>query len=350
MPKSFVLVFAFCLCTAVLAQPPAALVNPGFETAARGGAPEGWGSYVSFPGSARLALDRTAPAAGAAALRVEAAAGTRCAISQYVAVGSPGAYTFSCQVRAGDGEALSAQVQIEWFRAADWPRRVKLLCSETPSPALTLAAGWCKVAATGLRPAEADVALVAIIVTSGKEAGGTALVDEARFVPGAYPEPLVSNPGFEADANADGQPDGWAPADYGGGFELVRGTAVAHSGGAAARLTGAKNHGDRSCYYQATPLFTPPQKLRLSYWYKGSGAAALVMHLLTPAGVQKPGGGIEYATMAETPALKPQWQQFSKEIAVPEEARKAGIMRVDIILYQRGEGSLWYDDVKLELE
>ncbi len=332
------------------AAPLAALTNAGFEADAdKDGVPDGWSRYVSSFGHASLALDRQVKSDGQAALRVEIGDKTRCAVSQLFSVAQPGTYTFSCRVRMPSPATTVAQLQIEWFQTVDWPRRIRLVASEAPSPALSDAADWTEVAATGSKPATADLALVAIIVGNGQTPPGTAWVDEARWRTGAFPAPLVGNPSFEQGPTKDGHPEGWAPAAYGGGFELKRDDTVAHTGKASARLTGAKEHGDRSCYVQATPVFAPPAKVRLSFWYKGTGQLALVMHLLTPAGVQKPGGGIGYGEITGTPPLSPEWQQFSQEIAVPPDAKAAGIMRLDIILYQRGEGTLWYDDVKVEL-
>jgi hypothetical protein len=338
------------LCVPALAGPPVELTNPGFEVAGENhGLPAGWHRYVAAFGQARLALDRQVKGAGEAALRVEIADQTRCAVSQLISVTQPGPYTFSCRVRMPKTPTAVAQLQIEWFQTVDWPRQIRLVASEAPSPALSDAAEWTELAATGSKPADADLALVAIIIGDGQTPAGTVWVDEARWRPGAFPAPLVANAGFEADAGKDGHPDGWGPAMYGGGFDLKRDDTVAHSGKASARLTGAKEHGDRSCYAQATPVFAPPSKVRLSFWYKGTGLSYLIMHLLTPAGVQKPGGGIEYGAITATPPLSDEWQQFSEEIAVPPEAKQAGIMRLDIILYQKGEGTLWYDDVKVEL-
>ncbi len=332
------------------AAPPEALSNAGFEADAdQNGVPDGWSRYVSSFGHADLALDRQVKSEGQAALRVQIGEKTRCAVSQLFSVAQPGTYTFSCRVRMPSPATTVAQLQIEWFQTVDWPRRIRLVASAAPSAALEDAADWTEVAATGSKPAAADLALVAIIVGNGQTPPGAVWVDEARWRTGAFPAPLVGNPGFEQGPTKEGHPEGWGPAAYGGGFELKRDDTVAHTGKASARLTGAKEHGDRSCYVQATPVFAPPAKLRLSLWYKGAGESALIMHLLTPAGVQRPGGGIEYGAINAKPPLSDQWQQFSQEIAVPDEARQAGAMRVDIILYQRGEGALWYDDVKVEL-
>jgi len=333
------------LANACLAAAPAPeLADRGFEAW-----PSDWHASVSAFGHADPALDRDVKCEGQASLRVQIADKTRCAVSQLFSVAQPGSHTFSCRVRMASPPTTVAQLQIEWFQTVDWPKRLRLVASETPSPAVGEAADWTELGATGTKPADADLALVAVIVGNGQTPAGTVWVDDARWRPGAFPAPLVANASFEADADKDGQPDGWGPAMYGGGFTLTRDDTVAHSGHASARLVGAKDHGDRSCYYQATPTFAPPGKVRLSYWYKGTGTSALIMHLLTPAGVQKPGGGIEYGAINAAPTLTPDWQQFSQEIAVPPEAKQAGIMRLDIILYQKGEGTLWYDDVKVEL-
>lgn len=337
------LILLTLLLTAVaFAQPPAALQNPGLDLDAdRDGLPDGWRKYVTFPGQATVALD-------AGALRLTLTPGTRCAVSQLVSVKDPGAYTFGCRARGLDGSA-TVQTQIQWFKTIEWPRQIALLKEDPASPAVPASELWTAIAATGVKPAEADLALVVMIATASQTAPATLWLDDASWRPGAFPAPLVMNPSFELDLNADNQPDGWGAAKYGEGFDLARDATVAHTGKASARLAAAPGHGNRSCFTQASPLFTPPGRVRLSFWYKGTGLATGIMHLLTPAGVQKPTGGIEYGVMTFTPPLSDQWQQFTQEIEVPDDAKQAGIMRVDIILYQKGEGALWYDDVEVEL-
>lgn len=350
MLKLLCALLVLAACAPLGAVPATELTNPGFEAAADGDKlPDGWRTFVTFPGHAQVAIDRKVKRAGEASLRVEMSDKSRCAISQLISVPQPGAYTFGCEVRIAPTALIPVQVQIEWFQAVNWPQQVRLVRTDTPSPAVNEAADWTQIGATGSKPPEADLALVVVIIGNGQTPAGTAWVDEARWRPGAFPAPLVSNPGFEFDTDKDGQPDGWGKATYGPGWDLARDDTVAHGGKASIRLTGAADHGDRSAYVQATPVFTPPNRVRLSFWYKGTGAPSLIMHLLTPAGVEKPGGGIEYAVMTATPPPGNEWQQFSQEIAVPAEAKQAGIMRVDIILYQKGEGALWYDDVSLDL-
>ncbi|MEN6642909.1 MAG: hypothetical protein ABFE08_10715 [Armatimonadia bacterium] len=349
MTRLLTLLTIALIVSVAFAQPPAALQTPGLDTDAdRDGLPDGWHKYVAFPGQAKTAVDAAVKSEGPASLRVELAPATRCAVSQLIRVTDPGPYTFGCRLY-GTKAPATVQTQIQWFKTVDWPRQIALVKEDPASPAVTASEVWTVVAATGAKPDDADLALVVISATSPKDGPASVWLDDASWRPGAFPAPLVMNPSFELDLNADNQPDGWGASQYGGGFELVRDATVAHTGQASARLTGTKDHGDRSCYVQASPLFTPPGKVRLSFWYKGAGLSTGIMHLLTPAGVQKPGGGIEYGVMTFTPKLSDQWQKFSQEIAVPDEAKKAGIMRVDIILYQKGEGALWYDDVEVEL-
>lgn len=343
-------IICLLLPVALWAAPPAELANAGFESDAdRDGLPDGWSRYVTYPGSARVAVDRDMKCGGASSLRIELADKSRCAISQLISVSDAGTYTFSAMVRMPSPPTTVVALQIQWFQTVEWPRRIRMIKADPASPAVGAAPDWMEIAATGTRPEGADLAQVVIIAGDAQTPAGTVWVDDARWRKGAFPAPLVTNPGFELDLNNDGIPDGWSRSMYGEGWDLGIDRTVAHTGQASARLTGAANHGDRSVFVQASPLFTPPNKVRLTFWYKGTGESRTIMHLLTPAGVEKPGGGIEYASFNGTPPLSDQWQQFSKELIVPQEAKDAGIMRVDILLYQRGEGTIWYDDVKLEL-
>lgn len=347
--RLFLLLLALIALSTVAAQPAAELLTPQLDADKDGdGVPDGWRRYVTFPGRSTLAVDPAVKLNGQGSLRVTVAQNSRCAITQWVKVPAGTSYTFGFRVK-GQEAPVPVQAQIQWFRTVDWPKQVAPVREDPASPVVMSAGDWTQVAATGMKPEEADLALVDIIVGNAAATAGTVWLTDTSWRAGAFPAPLVTNPGFELDLNANGQPEGWGKAAYGPGFDLVRDDTVARSGKASARLTGAKDHGDRSCYTQATPLFTPPAKVKLSFWYKGTGLSTGIMHLLTPAGVQKPGGGIEYGVMTFTPELADEWRQFSQEIEVPAEARQAGIMRVDIILYQRSEGTLWYDDVELEL-
>lgn len=331
------------LCPIMAWAAPTGVVDLGLGKGTAGVMPNGWHQYVTFPGKAVSSLDRAVIVGGQPALRVQVAANTRCAISRPWPLTGTGSYTFGCRVR-GTGQVL-VQARLQWFQTLT-PLRLRLVSEDAPSPAVTVSNEWTEIAATGSKPEEADLALVVIIVGSNQTPAGSVWLTEATLRPGAYPVPLVANPSFEQGGE---QPLSWGPSIYGGGFELKRDETVAHTGKASIRLTGLKNHGDRACYYQATALFTPPQRVRLSFWYKGSGRSTAIMHLLMPAGVKRADGTIDYGTIDATCDPTDEWKQFSQEIVVPDEARKAGVMRIDIILYQRGEGTLWYDDVKVDL-
>lgn len=357
--RSFVLAMLLLLVAGpllALPEPPVALVNPGFETADQAGQPQGWTKYVTFPGHAEWSLDRVRKHTGEASARLTLTGETRCAVSQYLKATLDGPQTLSCLLRGDPVGGLQAQLQLQWFAMTDWPRQIQMVSAEAPSPWVALTGEWTKLAATGVRPAQADLLLAVIIVRNTGQQPGVAWADEALLRPGAFPAPLVRNPGFELDLNGDGVPDDWGASVYGGGFDLKRETAMAHGGGASACLTGAANHGDRACFSQLTPVFSAPRKLRLSLWYRGRGLSLVLVQLLTPVGVQRPGGGIEYGNLSATPKLdnplRPgdlQWQELVQEVEVPAEARQAGVMRCAILLYQKGEGTLWYDDVRLEL-
>ena len=156
----------------------------------------------------------------------------------------------------------------------------------------------------------------------------------------------LRNPGFEDDENGDGQPDGWGKAIYGDGFELSRDPEQAHSGDASARLVGRENPGSRACYLQVTAPFQPSKAVRLTFWYKGSGRSDGILRFRPAPGVQVEGD--QYGTHTFTcPLPKAEWTEYVFEAAVPKAAREDGLVCVEAILYQKAEGTLWYDDVSL---
>ncbi|MCK5801537.1 MAG: DUF4962 domain-containing protein, partial [Lentisphaeria bacterium] len=152
--------------------------------------------------------------------------------------------------------------------------------------------------------------------------------------------PVVRNGGFE---QGDGQPAHWHPVVYGDGFTLTRDGSMGHSGAACARLVAVPGHGNRACYVQMTKAFRPQGGLRLRLWYRGEGVATGILRL-RPVG----GGKEYYARHFRLPLPQTEWTQHEEEIAVPARAQEAGAVAVEIILYQRGNGVLNYDDVSLE--
>jgi hypothetical protein len=131
---------------------------------------------------------------------------------------------------------------------------------------------------------------------------------------------------------------------------MARDTRAFHSGTASLRLTGLPGHGSRVCAVQMTPLFSTPQRLRVTLWYRGSGVADGIVDVLPPPGVTARDGGVYYDRLVfSCPTPQADWQQLVVEQETTAEAREAGLMRLQFLLYQKGDGDLWYDDVAVEL-
>ncbi len=331
--------------------PGAELVNAGFDQPLdSSGTPEGWYRYVSKFGTARLAVDPEVKNSGASSLKMEVGAKSACTVSQYLRVDGPGPFTFSCQARTTAQAANGVRLSIEWFEATDWPQRVEMVGRSSPSAVLYGDDTWQRVGAVATKPDGANLALVAITVGDPNAEAGTYWVDDAEFSPGARPAPLLGNTGFEIDADSDGVPDSWGRSYYGEGWEIVRDATVAHSGAASVRLTGQKDHGSRSVLTTRSPYFVPPMRLRVSFWYKGSGASANLIDFLPGEGDLAANGTVYFERHPLTLELpKAEWTQVVQEYDVPEDARTFGRMRVDFLMYQRGEGTLWLDDFRLEV-
>jgi len=333
------------------ALPGAELVNFGFDQPLdSSGTTEGWHRYISKFGTARLSVDREVKNSGTASLKIEVGAKSACTVSQYLRVDGSGSFTFACRARTTAQAANGVQLSIEWFEATHWPQRIQMVGRSFPSAVLYGDDTWQRVGAVATKPEGADLALVAITVGDPNAEAGVYWLDDAEFGPGARPAPLLGNTGFEIDANSDGIPDGWSRSYYGEGWEIVRDATLGHSGSASVRLTGQKNHGDRSVLMASSPYFVPPKRLRVSFWYKGSGTSANIIDFLPGEGALAANGTVYFERHPLTLELpKENWTQVVQEYDVPEDARTFGRMRVDFLMYQRGEGTLWLDDFRLEV-
>jgi hypothetical protein len=334
-----------------LPLPGADLVNAGFDGPLdSSGTPEGWSRYISKFGTADLSVDNELKDTGAGSLKAEVGAKSACTVSQYLSVSDPGPFTFSCLVRTAAQATNGVQVSVEWFEAIDWPRRVRMVGRTFSSAVLYGDDTWQRLGAVAMKPDDADLALVAITVGDALAEAGTYWLDDADFSPGARPAPLLGNPGFELDLNNDGIPDNWGRTYYGEGWEIVRDETVRHSGSASARLTGQAGHGSRSVLSTQSSYLVPPQRLRVSFWYKGSGASDNLIDFLPGEGDLAANGTVyfeRHVVKLELP--QNEWTQFVAEYDVPDDAREFGRMRVDFLMYQRSEGTLWLDDFRLEV-
>lgn len=337
-------------CVPALAQPGKQLLTPGLDADADGdGLPDGWTRYVRYFGTASVAVDRQVRRSGDGAVRVELGDNSRCALSQYIAVADPGPYTFAAWFRAETATGAPVQAAINWFDASDWPVRLQLVRQEPASTALLTTTDWTAVAAVGTRPEGADTAQVALVFGDGSTPAAMLWADDASFSPGARPWPLVTNAGMEA-VGPGGLPAAWSRGGEGQGFEMVRDANEFHTGAASLRLTGLPDHGSRVCAVQMTPVFPTPRRLRVSLWYKGAGTADGIVDVLPPPDVKARDGGVYYDRIVfSCPTPQTEWRQFVVEQETTPEAREAGLMRLQFLLYQKGDGDLWYDDVAVEL-
>ncbi|MBU0610057.1 MAG: DUF4962 domain-containing protein, partial [Armatimonadetes bacterium] len=356
------IIFLFALSLA-LAQQPLAITNAGLEVDANNdGIPDGWGRYISN-GTAQTSVDAQVKHGGEGALWVDCAADSRCTVSQLVPVAEAGQYTFGCFVKTDLAAGSGAYVYIQWRKGNETVR------NEPRSPLLTGKQDWTEISCVGTRPDEATGALLVIVVQTAQGKPGTAWADDAWFKPGAFPKgPVpppapaapaapaaaptappgqIANGSFETDADNDGQPDGWQRAIHGEGFVLSRDATVAHTGQAAMKMVGQPGAADRSAILQVTAPVATPKAVRVHVWYKGSGRADGILRYRPVPGVV-----VEMDTYGqrdfriETP--KDDWTEFTFDAPVTEAAAKAPQVRLEVILYQKGEGTLWYDDVSLE--
>jgi hypothetical protein len=156
--------------------------------------------------------------------------------------------------------------------------------------------------------------------------------------------PVLKNPGFEEGAAL---PKGWGKAIHGEKFVLRRDATGGRDGTACAYLEGQKGHGDRACFLQTSAPFAPNKGLRVRFWYRGEGRAVGLLRVRPAPGVKVPGK--EYGTRhfsIQTP--KDEWTEYAFEIGMPKAAQAAERVRAEVILYQRGDGVVRYDDVSME--
>jgi hypothetical protein len=108
-------------------------------------------------------------------------------------------------------------------------------------------------------------------------------------------------------------------------------------------------HGDRSCYTVTSSPCSPAPKLRLRLSYKGTGEASGFLRYRPAPGVSVPGGKEFYDTQSFTmPLPKAEWSEFTFDATTPAAALAEKLVVIDVTLYQRGEGTLWLDDVSVE--
>lgn len=318
-----------------------ALQSPGFDQAGPGGLPVGWTHTATF-GTVKVALDHEVKRTGAGSLRVDLAAGSGCALSQRVALNSAEALSFGCWVRTRLQPPAGAWVRLQWYSAEGG-----VLGLSQPSARLEGEQDWTSLWVIGTPPEGAQTVEVRIIIGQGLGPGGSAWVDDTVLQTGIHPATVLRNPGFELNADGDSHPDFWRPFISGQGFTLSWDPTVARSGQASARLHGAPGAGDRSCYGQNCSPSTPAPGLRLRFWYKGTGNSTGFVRYRPVPGVKL--NKEFYETFHFPVSLpRPDWSELVYEVQTPAAVMQEKLVVVEVTIYQRGEGTLWLDDLSLE--
>ncbi len=150
---------------------------------------------------------------------------------------------------------------------------------------------------------------------------------------------LLPNAGFETDADKDGLPDGWTREIHvreGAEGRISIDRQVVHSGKASLRI----DHTSEKGWVRSSVLRVPAEKnalYRFSAWLRGSGYFVLVVYEFTAAD--------KYITHNVAAGKPPKdWQEFSGTITTGPDAQ---FFKISLITNARG--TVWFDDVKLEL-
>jgi hypothetical protein len=165
----------------------------------------------------------------------------------------------------------------------------------------------------------------------------------AKVALAAVPQNLVSNPGFEQDANGDGLPDGWSLPEG----MVAWDDAAKHGGGRSLRFTNASKETYR-LITQELPL-KPGQRYHFSAWVRGENVrdgdpwndgAGICMEWHDAQGKWLGGsypscstGTFDWAQVSETAGPLPE-----------------GVAGGHVVLYLRrsNTGTAWFDDVVVQ--
>lgn len=149
------------------------------------------------------------------------------------------------------------------------------------------------------------------------------------FVVAARSENLVKNPGFEDEG-------GWSHHVWKGQYENTITNNLFHAGSKAAVI---KNTGEtgNSAFYPLEPIQVQENiTYRLSVCVKAEGATESGLSLNIPS---QSGGPVTFRFCEGTY----DWKMHGYEFEVPK-----GKTEIRIYLYNKGRGTVWFDDVSLE--
>ncbi|MGM0494731.1 MAG: DUF4962 domain-containing protein, partial [Armatimonadota bacterium] len=174
---------------------------------------------------------------------------------------------------------------------------------------------------------------------------GTIYYDDVSVEPIEAPPVSLNNPGFEQDEDGDGLPDAWRTFTSGEGFEFTL-SEDAHSGEYAACITGLPDRADRACWGQTTPSSVMAPGFRLTFWVKGEGVPTGIFRYRYRDENGEDADDTHHFAIDDIDA--DEWREKEFEFATRREALAAGESRIELLLYQRGEGTLCYDDVEIQ--
>jgi len=156
----------------------------------------------------------------------------------------------------------------------------------------------------------------------------------------------LKNPGFELDEDRDGVPDGWRPFIHGEGFEIGVSDEVTHSGQRSARISAAPDHGSRACVLQVSPEVPVAAAYRLRLFVRGQGRPTGILRFRYRDAQGQDG---DFTHHFDIEGVAPdEWAERTFELPPGKEVLALETTRIEVILYQRGTGDIYYDDVSIE--
>jgi hypothetical protein len=156
---------------------------------------------------------------------------------------------------------------------------------------------------------------------------------------------IAPNPGFEVDANSDGQPDGWTPVDG----TPVRDTTQHHSGVASYKLTPA-NNSQSTAHTDCINSGLPSGANAVGYWYRalpGITGLAMTVSAYSSAGCT---GGIALANggsfQVASINTSGNWTLYTATMNLPSAAASFRITLADGCSSGcPGTQAAWFDDI-----
>jgi hypothetical protein len=237
---------------------------------------------------------------------------------------TPGAtYLLTAQVRASNVADRSHAIELQWFGATGFLSR--------SAGQARVGDRWVRVAVGPVRAPEGAATVIPLLRCYGV---GTYDFDDVRLSEVAgMPVNVLSNPGFEADADGDGLPDGWTTSPAGATLD----TGMAASGTCSIRT--ARESAD-----------SPPAFVRQAY---NSVEPGRVYEFSAATRCDSFGREFRIAvewwngeTLVSAAELRDQtfeaWQRKRVTATCPPEATRA-----EVVLELASTGTVWFDDVAL---